>query len=891
VPAFRYEEGVDGFVGRAAELAVLGESWARRDGFRFVGVAGAPGIGKTALVRRFVDGAGGIVWWASGDEAEAGLPWGVLSQLTDAPADDRADPAFVARGLAKSLPDNVIVVVDDAQWADRASLSAIRLATRRASGPGLVILGYQPGGLDDGWRRVLDSDRGARLELAGLPPADLVRLAVACGHPGLTPAGAARLHEHTGGHPLHVRHLLDELPMRAIVFGQGALPAPRGIAAAVHARLAACQEATRDVVAAGAVLGRRFSVVALRQLGVGTAGVAEAIEAGLVAEVPGSLGHELSFTSTLIRGLVYHDLDRDRRRRLHLLAARHTGNGAVWHRLAAADGPDPVLAADLEREARGHLERGQLARAATLLRHAVDLTPPGSPRRRRLLIAVELLLVAGDQATAAGYRAELDAGSDAWSDYVAGYQLLVTGQVAPAKARLERALTGVRQGKPDWPGDLEARIATQLAIIGVLSVSYSDMIDYGSLAVATAGEPWVMAFAAFARSLGLAIAGRGAEALADLSTVDDPGSPSGLDGLVARGMIRLWTDDLAGARQDLTAAVRRATAGETLRIGQALGFLGEVEYRRGALDEAVVHAELAIGDAEENNRVWDYAMLHGIASYPLAAQGEWRRAEAHVAAAAHWAGLVGSPAGLVYAAAGRAAVAQARGDATRLLAAAEELESIYPGHEPGTHLCGPLRAQALSQLGRLPEAAAALADFTARLGGSERRSTLQAVARVRAQLALAAGRPGEALEECRRAGELARAVGLPLEAARVELLAGACQAESGRRAAAERTLRSALRQFTAVGATAYAAQTRRVAERAGLPLDEPPAVLATLTRAERAVASLVRQGLSNREIAERLVLSRKTVEFHLTNAFRRLDVSTRAELCRIIEDSAANPGW
>ena len=910
-----HKAGAD-FVGREPELALLRRAWddARQGDVRIVGVEGAPGIGKTALVRRFLETTDGAsLVWVSGDQDETPSPWGVMAQITRTAFGSECgslpsgaflgavtDPVFVGHALAGYLhkAGTVILVIDDAHWADRLSMAALRLAARRLStDPVLIVVIHQSPGdaanpvhpeqntaFDDGWRRLLDSHRGVRLKLAGLPPTDLVRLAVACDHPGLSPAGAARLFAHTGGHPLYVRHLLDEVPMHSIVFGHGSLPAPRDFATAVRSRLASCRSRTRDLVAAGAVLGRRFSLTQVRGLS-GVAdpvdAVTEAIEAGLLAEVPGSAGHELGFTSTLVRGLVYHDLGPARRRQLHLRAARQGGTGVLWHRIAAADGPDSALAADVERAADGHLAQGELLPAAAYLRHALDLTPPGPARSRRLLTALEVLLVVGDVATTLRYKGELAAGSGAWSDYVAGYQLLLTGAVPEAGARLRRAMTAARSGLE--PPDLDARIATQLAIIGVLTVSYQEMIEYGAAAVSTAREPWVAAFAWFARSVGLAVAGRGTEALAELSGVDAPGAPSGLDGLVARGMIRLWTDDLDGARRDLTAAVHRATRGETLRIGQALGFLGEVEYRRGALDEAVLHTELAVGDAEENDRIWDYALLHAQASYPLAAQGKWEQAQAHAAAAATWARQVGVPAGLAYAAASRAAIAQARADARWLLAAAEELELIYPAHEPGTHLSGPARADALSQLGRAAEAADALDAFNARLAGTDRQSTLGAVARVRAQIAAAEGRHGDALAECGRALRLVRAVGLPLEAARIELLAGGCQSALGRRAAAERSLWSALRQFTVMGASAYVAQTLRAAEHAGLSMDAPPAAFGALTPAERAVATLVCQGLSNRDIAQQLVLSTKTVEFHLTNVYRRLDVSTRGELRGLIE--------
>lgn len=878
------------FVGRDRELAVLRQVWdtVRAGDVRVVRVAGVAGVGKTALVRHFLRTAQvAPVVWASADEEEVELPWGVLAQLMPAiPVDGSANPVFVAHALTAELAGaERVIVIDDAQWADRLSMAAVRLAVRRlAPRPVLVIVVQQPTELDDGWRRLLDSDRGVRLELTGLPPADLVRLAVSTGHPGLSPAGAARLYEHTDGHPLHVRHLLDELPMHAIVFGHGSLPAPRGIATAMRARLASCRPATRDLVAAGAVIGRRFSLAQARQLSEVTAeAVTEAVAARLLEEIPGSMGQDLAFTSTLVRGLVYHDLDRTRRRALHLLAAQGGGAGVLWHRIAAADGPDARLADDIERAATEHLTQGRLLPAAVYLRHALDLTPPGPDRRRRLLTTFEALLVVGDVASTVRYEDELAAESGAWADYVTAYQLLLAGQVSDATALFGRALAAVHApGVAGQPADLEARIAGQLAIIAVLTQSWQEMVAHGVRAVATARTPWVAAHAWYARAIGLAVSGRGAEALTELSHVDEPGAPGGLDGLVARGMVRLWTDDLAGARRDLTAAVDRAIRGENLRIAQALGYLGEVEYRCGALDEAVLHTELAVGDAEENNRFWDYALLHALASYPLAARGAWEQAESHVAAAAMWAPKIGTPAALAYAAAARAEVARARGDAVAMLAAAEELELFYPGREPGTSLLGPLRADALAQLGRTEDAAAALAAFD--VAGRDRMSTRVAVTRVRAQLAFATGDHDEALRECARALHLARTVGLPIEAARVELLAGTCEAALGRRAAAERTLRSVFRQFSLLGAGAYAALTRQAGEAVGLPLDAPSAALGDLTRAERAVVTLVCQGRSNREIAEQLVLSRKTVEFHLTNVFRKLDVTGRAELRRALAE-------
>jgi hypothetical protein len=321
-----------------------------------------------------------------------------------------------------------------------------------------------------------------------------------------------------------------------------------------------------------------------------------------------------------------------------------------------------------------------------------------------MLATVESLLVAGDAVAAHEYQGELAATPRGpWRDYVLGYQTLLNGHIAEATDLFREALAALDKAGPlessdddaaekgdPAPPDLRARIATQLAIIGILTLDYPEMVEYGSAAVAAgSAEPWVSGFARFAQTVGMALAGDSAGALALLIEVGEPGEESGLDGLVARGLIRLWTDDLDGASHDLHTAVHRATRGEALRVSQALGFLGEVEYRRGMLGEAVLFTDLAAGNAEDNDRFWDFSILHALATYPHAARAEWAEAEHHAAQSATWARTFGAPAGLTFAAAAKAAIAQARRDAQRLLAAAIQLETHYDSLEPGTHPFGP----------------------------------------------------------------------------------------------------------------------------------------------------------------------------------------------------------
>jgi DNA-binding CsgD family transcriptional regulator len=915
------------FVGRQAELTFLANAWqsSRERQARVVGVVGASGIGKTALVRRFrADARPAACAWASGDEQEAHLPWGVLWQLARQlhpdlvgmveELDAQADPLFVGKGLLRYLEslDELLLVVDDAQWADKPSLAALRFVARRllsgpVTDPVLMLVVYQPAGaagglaqpwpspgLDDGWRRIFAADRGSLLKLPGLSAAELVELAAGGGHPGLNPAGAARLREHTGGNPLYARAVLDQVPPRLIA-GGGALPAPHDLALIVADQLGRCSSATQQLVTAGSVLGRRFRLATVRSLAhlTDTAKpVAEAVTARFLAEVPGTHGQDLEFTHGLVQAAIYDDLGAAYRRELHRGAAGLLGGAAALrHRIVAADGPDPELAADLEETARDELRRGRIPVAAAQLRTCLDLTAPGPLRGPRLLAAVEAMLVAGDAITAAEYADEVSAGrGEPWWDYVAGQQAMLAGRIADARELLGGALAALQAGNrpaPPAPRDLTARIASQLAVIGIVTLSYSDMIEYGEVAVrAGTDEPWVAAFAWFARSVGLALAGRGTEALAGLAGVDLPGAPGGLDGLVARGMIRLWHDDLPRAHQDLLTVIERATNGEAMRVAQALGFLGEVEYRRGMLAESVLHTELAIADAEENGRAWDFAMLHALATYPRAARGEWAEADAHAAKAAQWAPLLGIRSSAAFAAGARATVAVARDDAAALLAAATDLEAAYDSVEPGTYLLGPVRADALCRLGRLAEADEALEAFAETLAPSGRRCALLGVARVRAQLNLARGDARAARSDCTLAAALATEIGLPLEAARVELLTGRCLLALGRRGGAERHIQGALRQFTVLGAHAFAAQALALVTEFGLAVDATQGLLDRLTDTERAVARLACDRLSNKEIAARLIISQKTVEYHLGHVFTKLDVSSRQELRRLVEESA-----
>jgi DNA-binding CsgD family transcriptional regulator len=931
------------FVGRSAELGVVRDAWraARAGDARVVVLAAGPGTGKTWLLGRFLAESAPerYVWVSGGEPPEEELPWQLLKQLAArlsewtrhlaswADRNPLSNPAHAGLPLLDELraAGPVAVIIDDVQWADQKSAAVLRFAARHLSGSVLlaVVCNDEYPVACDEWQRVFPPAPGSMLPLAGLEAQDFVDLATRLGYPGLSPAGAVRLREHTDGNPLFAIEVLGQVPLRAINSGQGPLPAPRRVAGAVAARLAARTEPTRSFAAAAAVIGTEFSVA----LGAEIAGLADASDqvdelahAGLIAEVAASDGRRFRFTHALVQRAVYERTPLARRHALHLKAAELTdGSAALWHRVAAAEGPDPILAADLDAQAKDAAARGELEAAAKHWQEALNRSLRGADRNRRLLTLVETLLITGDAASAGAYATEIAAnGVDPWSDYVAGYQALLGGNFPEARLRLTRvldtldavdpasiaaadAVDTVPAGNADntsaaeqaklqgMPVDLRARAATHLAIMGLVMLDYPAMVRYGEIATtATSADPMVRAFAWFARTLGLTLTGHGQQALTELA---DDGPGSDLDLLAARGIVELWLDDLDAAIADLTEVVDCAYHGVPLRVAQAMAFLGDAEYRRGLLDASVQHTEHAVWEAEENLRYWDYALLHGFACQTRAARGDWTAADKHARSAEEaaelWAQWTGTGSVKLAAAGSRAVLAQARADPAALLAAAADVDIVLDSPEPGITLLGPLRAEALVQLGDADAAEVALADFTGRFGAAGRKSTLMSIARVRGRIAALRGEHAAALAAYKTALELADSVGLPLEAGRIQLLMGDCLTASKRPIGGAMRLRAALRGFRQIGAHAYAAQAETLIRQHRLPFDKaanPADPLTDLSTAQQEVIKRVAAGLSNQEIGNELVVSAKNVEQHLSTIYRELRLTTpkRAALIRLV---------
>jgi len=411
------------FAGRVTERAVL--DGLLRDaaaGQGRLGVLIGPGcIGKTALLRQFLDDRQARVRWICADEDEAVLPGGLLEQFGLAVEGAGTDPLRAGAALLMKLGqwarnggapgDPGVIVVDDAQWGDQLSLRALSYALRRLrDAPLLTLVAVR----DDEFARLpaglvrLMNDCGTRLDIAGLDPTEIRTLAERIGIGPLPSRAARRLLEHTGGVPQYVKEVLQAVPREslrtALCTPDVLLPAPKSLEARMLTALAECAEPARRLVAAAAVLGTRCRLAdaaELASLADPLPALQEAASAGLLAEVAAVDGRCCEFPNASVRAAVYGCAGVAERAALHRQAARRSsGARALAHRAAACGGTDAALARDLAAQARGERVAGRPALASDLYLAAARVAHRGADRDRLLQAAVGLLIDLGETAGA-----------------------------------------------------------------------------------------------------------------------------------------------------------------------------------------------------------------------------------------------------------------------------------------------------------------------------------------------------------------------------------------------------------------------------------------------------------------------------------------------------------
>ena len=906
------------FVGRAEELTLLTERLrlAASGHPQVVLIEGEAGVGKTALVARALGESPEVMaLWARADETEREVPFGVIDQLLRAwpggrqtlPSDG-ADPLAVGAaflelftGGPQHLP--VAIVVDDLPWADLASVQALLFALRRLRVDAIIAAfttrTEEAGRLPRGLYQLLSSRGGIRLELGGLGRDELRELARDAGRGELSVGALDRLLRHTRGNPLHARTLLEELPAAAWA-ADAPLPAPRSFAGLVLDRLASTGPLTQTLVAAAAVLGQQGRVADAAKVSgqdEPAMALAEAARADLLTAAESPLGARFSFTHPLVRAAVYHALGPARRAELHRTAAASAGGdwGRLRHLAAAASGEDPALAGELAAFAARELTAGpaRAGMAAAAYRAAARLAPDRPTREDHLLRALECLLAAGDAGQAA-LLADLlpDFEDSARLRYLRAWLAMIEGRWEEADRGLRAAWdASLREGERALAATVAASLATmnvnQAGRLSEAAEWARRSLEYGAAEVATLGPRAVLPMA-------LAATGRYEEALATVSPgpgEDDLG-PGDVDGITGRGVVRLWIGDLEAARTDLDRAVSTAKSLGTFATEViALTYLSEAEFRIGAWDDAIVHGELAASTASDADQTWMHTLAHANAALPLAWRGRWDAAGQHVDRALEVATLLPHDANLIWAYTARATLAAAFEDHAGVVEATEVVEAAMRGViEPGIKPWWVLRADALVALGEPDRAEAQIGPFEERARAMGSSWALLACARIHASAQLARGRHDAAVHTFRGGLELLPRCADPFERARFQLAFGELLRRQGHRREALGLLESAERVLAHLGAARLVDRAHRELDACGLTARRrSDDARLELTPQEQAVAHLVTQGLRNRDVAARLVVSVKTVEYHLANAYRKMGVSNRVEMTTRLAD-AVGPG-
>lgn len=947
----------DALLDRDAELSALAElvDRAARGRGGVLLIEGAAGIGKTCLLRGsedMVDPARARVLRARGGELERSFAFGIAAQLVapalaELDAEQRASvlagagelavPALEPRdaaemraadaqsvlharvyglywlcaGLAMRRP--LILIVDDAHWADDASSEWLLFLARRVEDlPVTLILGARPFRLGS-WPASLALLRGDP-QVSVLRPEPLSRQATGVLIERLLggdveEAFTAACHRITGGNPFLLVELgaavrADGIAPTAANAGRIDALAPDGITRSVVVRLGRMSREAQALASAVAVLGGEADLrhaAAVASLDAATAAVAA--DALASAELL-DRGRPLRLIHPIVRSVLYAELPDGVRAQLHGRAADVLGadgadpDAVASHLLASEPAGRPATVDVLTRAAEHALGRGATGTACAYLTRALGEPPAESQRVAvlRRLAVVETNL--GDPSAAEHARRAMELTPD-WRARAElaldlSYGLVVAGRFSEAVAVLERTIAETREMDRDLGWLLQAQ-AVSWSRIDPANASVARRYLAGvprDLPGSTRGQRAILAELAYSALT----AGEPVEAVADLAEralaggrlIDEqpPGS------LLTQNV--LWTLVLCDRHEFPRAAYDRLIA-HAAQEGWVIAFAlvaqrrSALHHLRGDMADALADIHAAVAAATDFGPSLIPPMLFGSLSGLLLDAGDTEGAAGAYASSGIGENIPKLTPFLTLIAT-RAGQRLARGDAEGgiddLLAAQDILTQSGTTNPAGTHYRSSA-ALALAQMGRRDDAKRLAADELTDARRFGARSGLGIA--LRAAGVIEGGAAGvnylrQAIVELERSP--AR-----LEHARALAALGAALRRNGKRAEAQRLLREALDLADRCGAKRVAEQAREELVISGArPRRARMTGVHALTPSERRVAQLAAEGLTNRQIAQALFVSHATVVTHLSHCYQKLDISSRDKLAPALEDQREAEG-
>ena len=883
-------------------------------------VRGDAGVGKTALLDHALDQAAGCrVSRAAGVQSEMELAFAALHQVC-APGLDRLarlpapqqDALRTAFGLsAGSPPDRFLVglaalglfaevardrplvcVIDDAQWLDRASAQVLAFVARRLQAESVAMIFAVRESTTTQEPEVPELAGLSELPVTGLPEGDAQALLTSAYHGPVDGLVLERLLAEARGNPLALLELPRGFTPAELAGGFG-LPSgsrlPRRIEESFRRQIAQLPTETQRLllVAAAEPVGDPALILrAADWLGIRVeTAVQQADAAGLV-----EFGARVRFRHPLVRSSAYRTATLAERRRAHDALAASTDSRAdpdrrAWHRAQAATGPDEDVAAELERSAGRAQARGGLAAAAAFLERATALTPDAARRGDRALVAAHARHQSGAPEAAQRLLAVAEVGplgelQRAHGDLLRAQIALTVKRGGDVPSLLLKAATRLEQ--------LDLRLARETYLDAVTAAWFAahlaDGADLRDVAEAVRAAPAPPSSETPADLLldGLAVRFTDGYVAGAPRLKRALRAFEGLDSLGIEQLRWLWfaiTTSL-DLWEDETCDVLTSRLVQLARDSGALATLPTALTARKVMLIAAGELNAAATLLEEFEAVTEAT---GIQRPPYAAvwlaawQGDEAKVTELVATSVDNSQRRREGIGVIAADWARALLYNSVGRHEEALVKAQQAADFSP--DLGVLTWMPLveLVTAAAQAGRRRPGIDAFDRLSrmARASGTDWALGLEA--RCRALLndgadAESAYREGiERLGRTRIRGELARA----------HLHYGEWLRRQSRRGDALEQLRTAHKLFSEMGMEAFAERAARELAATGETVRRRSVeTTSELTAQEAQIARLVRDGLSNAEIAARLFISPRTVEWHLTGIFAKLHVTSRRQLGR-----------
>jgi len=899
-----------------------------RGGGGVVLAEGEPGIGKSVLLRTAVDEAatrGFSLAAGAADQLGRTIPLFALRAALGEPfarftadyveRDERSAPGWwVGRMRAhlerQAAAHPVLVCLDDVQWTCPATLAALRTlprALRRL--PVAWVLARSWSCSPDAERLfdVLEADGAVRLGMSPLADDEVtVLLTDAFGAP--PDQGLMALAAEAAGNPSLLVELIaglrDDDAVRS-ERGRAVLTSsrlPERVHRVARKRLDGVGKPAQHLLMTAAVLGPSFRLEdAAEMIGECPAALLPVVEETVSAGIMTAAGNGFRFRQPLLRRAVHDMIPQAGRTALrrqygHLLLGRgERAAQAAGHLLHAARAGDQASLADLDAAA-AQTSCSAPETAARLALRALELTPNAAPGAlERAVAATEALAFSGrlDQAFRLArltLAKPLPPAAEIRLRCALSSVLCSRGQAARAAAEARMALD-----HPRLPAELRDQATT--ALLRALAESHDELAGVAAdrvLAARGRQDGQAVIAALVARAVSRWDQGQVSEALESLRDASRRAAGVAGDDRLGQPLLSLAAV-LIDLRQFDEAEDLVRTAGHSMAdAAPARAMLSILRARLhlagGRLDSASAAGQQALATAQELGAHGHAAAAHRVLALTALRRGDIAAATQQMAVHAQGMPDDAGGRGRTETALIQARISQARGDAS---AAQGLIRQVGADLESGRGLLLDAHAS-VPWLVR-----AALTDGDTRLAetvacGAE---TLAAENRGYPSLTAAAAHGlGLVREDQALLAEAAALHPDPWSRASAAEDLGVYHARRADRGRAVRQLGEANQGYESIGATADTARVRSRLRHLGVRRrhwtqspGRPDRGWESLTETQHVVSELTAQGLNNRQIAAGMYVSSATVAFHLRQIFRKLDISSRVELTRIVVERNLSP--